>query len=88
MGISSIIVGLDVCLCAQLHLTLQPQGLQPARLLSAWDFSRQEYWSRLPFYAPGDLPNPGIEPISLASPELAGGFFPTEPPGKPVYAVQ
>ena len=44
-------------------------------------FSRQEYWSRLPFPSPGDLPNPGIEPTSLA---LAGGFFTTEPSGKPV----
>ena len=40
-------------------------------------FSRQEYWSGLPFPTPGDLPNPGIEPMSLASPTLAGGFFPT-----------
>ena len=45
-------------------------------------FSRQEYWSGLPFTSPGDLPNPGIEPASLVSPALAGGFF-TEPPGKP-----
>ena len=47
------------------------------------EFSRQEYWSGLPFPTPGDLPNPGIEPTSLASPELAGKFFTTEPPGKP-----
>ena len=31
------------------------------------EFSRQEYWSKLPFSSPGDLPNPGIEPMSLAS---------------------
>ena len=37
--------------------------------------SRQEYWSWLPFLSPGDLPNPGTELPSLASPELAGGFF-------------
>ena len=43
-------------------------------------FSRQESWSGLPFPSPGDLPEPGIEPISFA---LAGGFFTTEPPGKP-----
>ena len=42
-------------------------------------FSRQEYWSGLPF-SPGDLPDSGIEP---ASPALASGFFTTEPPGKP-----
>ena len=43
-------------------------------------FSRPEYWSGLPFPSPGDLPDLGIKPMSLA---LAGGFFTTEPPGKP-----
>ena len=43
-------------------------------------FSRQKYWSGLSFSPPGDLPNSGIEP---GSPALAGGFFTTEPPGKP-----
>ena len=43
-------------------------------------FSRREYRSGLPCPPPGDLPNPGIEP---ASPASAGGFFTTEPPGKP-----
>ena len=38
-------------------------------------FSRQEYWSGLPFPPPGDLPNPGIQLGSLLSPVLAGGFF-------------
>ena len=47
------------------------------------EFSRQEYWSWLPFPPPGDLPDPGIEPTSPASPALAGGFFTTEPPGEP-----
>ena len=40
-------------------------------------FSRQEYWSELPWAPPGDLPNPGIEPMSLMSPAMAGGFFTT-----------
>ena len=40
-------------------------------------FPRQEYWSGLPFSSPGDLPNPNT------SPALVGGFFTTEPPGKP-----
>ena len=39
------------------------------------EFSRQEYWSGLPRPPPGDLPDPGIEPASLMSPALAGGFF-------------
>ena len=46
-------------------------------------FSRQEYWSGLPFPSPGDLPDPGIEPTSPVASALAGGFFTTEPPGKP-----
>ena len=46
-------------------------------------FSSQEYWSGLPFPSLGDLPNPGIEPVSLAAPALAGRFFTTAPPGKP-----
>ena len=43
-------------------------------------FSRQEYWSGLPCPPSGDLPNPGVKPVS---PALAGGFFTTEEPGKP-----
>ena len=38
-------------------------------------FSRQEHWSGLPCSPPWDLPDPGIEPESLASSALAGGFF-------------
>jgi len=40
-------------------------------------FSRKEYWSGLPCPSLGDLPDPGIEPMSLMSPVLAGMFFPT-----------
>ena len=47
--------------------------------------SQQEYWSGLPFSTPRDLPNPGIEPTSLASPALAGGSLPPMPPGKPYH---
>ena len=47
-------------------------------------FPRQEYWNRLLFPSPGDLPNPGIEPESPVSPALADGFFMTEPLGKPI----
>ena len=46
-------------------------------------FSRQEYWSGLPFSSPGYLHDPGIKPSSVASPTLAGRFFTTVPPGKP-----
>ena len=47
-------------------------------------FPRQEYWSGLPFLSPGDLPNPRVKPTS---PALAGGFFTTEPSGKPNISV-
>ena len=46
------------------------------------EFLKQEYWSQLPFPSSGDLPNPGIKPMP---PALAGGFFTTEPPGKPPF---
>ena len=45
-------------------------------------FPRQEYWSGVPFTTPGDLLNPGIEPVSLVPPALAGRFFTTVPPRK------
>ena len=48
-------------------------------------FSRQEYWSGLPFPPPGDLPDSGIEPLS---PALSDGFFATELPGKPVVLIK
>ena len=46
-------------------------------------FSRQEYWSGLPFPSPGDLPNPGIEP---GSPALEADALTSEPRGKHIYA--
>ena len=45
-------------------------------------FSRQEYWSELPFFSSGDLPDPGIEP---RSPTLQADALPSEPPGKPTF---
>ena len=44
-------------------------------------FSRQEYWSRLPFPSPGDLPDSGTEP---RSPELQADSLPSDPPGKSI----
>ena len=48
------------------------------------EFSRQDYWSGLPFPSPGDLPNSGIE---LGSPALQADSLPTKPPGKPLEGV-
>ena len=47
------------------------------------EFSRQEYWSGLPFPPARDLPDPGVKLPSAASPPFTGGFLTTEPPGKP-----
>ena len=46
------------------------------------EFSRQEYWSGLPFPPTEDLFDPGVEPMSPESPALVGGFFTAAPPGK------
>ena len=46
------------------------------------EFSTQEYWSGVPFPTPGDLPDPGMEPVSLAPPAVACGLFTTGPPGE------
>ena len=51
------------------------------QVLLSMGFPRQEYWNGLPFPPPGNLPDPGVEPTS---PTLVGGFFTTEPPGKPI----
>ena len=47
------------------------------------ELSRPEYWIGLPFPTPWDFPDPGIEPVSLASPALAGRFFTTVAPMRP-----
>ena len=47
-------------------------------------FPRQEYWSELPFPSPGDLSDPGIDPMSLVSPALHTDSLPAEPSGKPL----
>ena len=69
--------------CAlKLRPTLQDPWTVDHQAPLSMGFPRQEYWSGLPFAAPGDLPDPEIEP---GSPPLAGRFFTTEPPGKPSY---
>ena len=52
------------------------------------EFSKQEYWSGLPFPTPGDHPNPGIKPVTPEFPTLAGRFFTTAPPGKPIAGIK
>ena len=68
-----------MCVCAVLsHVQLfaTPWTVAGEAPLS-FEFSGQEYWSRLLFPTPGDLLDPGIETSSLASPALVGGFFTT-----------
>ena len=68
-------VTFEACVHECVRLLGTPE-LQSARLLCLWDSPRmQEHWSRLPVPSPGDLPNPGIELASLASPATAGGVF-------------
>ena len=69
------------CVCAQsfshVHFFVTPWTIYPARLLCLWNSPVKNTEVGLPFPSPGDLPNPGLEPTSLASPALAGGFFTT-----------
>ena len=60
--------------CVQLYVTLWIAAFQAPLSMG---FSRPEYWSGLPGPPPGDLPDPGIKPMSLKSPSLAGSFSAT-----------
>ena len=76
--------------CAQLlsHICLFVTPWTVAHQASlSMECLRQEFWRGLSFPTPGDLSDPEIKPESLASPTLAGGFFVTEPPGKPSYLL-
>ena len=67
--------------CSVTSKSLGPHGLIAHQAPLSMGFPRQEYWSGLPFPPPGDVPDPGIKP---EFPALAGGFFTTAPPGKPL----
>ena len=83
------IIILSLCLVTQFCLILCDPMNCSLPGSSVHGFTRQEYWNGFPFPPPGDLPDPGInpriEPTSRTSPALAGGFFITEPPGKPKW---
>ena len=74
MIVNIIIIIYNVCALSRVQLFVAPWAVAHQAPLSM-EFSRQEYWSGLSFPTPGDLPDPGIKPLSLASPALAGGFF-------------
>ena len=67
-------------MCAQLCLTLCDPWTVAHQAFLPIEFSRQEYWSGLPFPTSEELPNPGIK---LGSPEMQADSLPSEPPGKP-----
>ena len=67
------------CLVAKSWLTLMTSWTVAHQAPLSIRFSKEEYWSELPFPSPGALPDPGIK---SAYPALAGRFFTTEPPGK------
>ena len=74
-------------MCAQSCLTLckSTPRTEACQAPLSMEFLKQEYWSRLPFPSPGDLPNPGIEATSLESPTLAYGFFTTRTSWKALH---
>ena len=72
-----------VCVCAQPCLTLcNPTDCSP-QAPPSMGLPRQEYWSGLPFPSPGDLPDPGTEPMSIKSLHWHSDSLPLVPPGKP-----
>ena len=71
-----------VCVCVCISHLVMSNSLQSYGL--SVEFSRQEYWSGLPFPSPGDLPDAGTE---LKSPALQADTLPTEPPGKPLAGI-
>ena len=73
-----------LCICAQSHRTVcEFMDCSPSGSSVHGIFSRQEYWSGLLVPPPGDLPDPGIKPVSPVTPTLPGGFLSTESPGLP-----
>jgi len=80
-GQSSIPLGVEQCVHTYSCSTLcNPMDCSPLGSSVHGVFQMQEYWSELPFPSPGDLPNPGIKPVSLVSPALTGVYFTTVPP--------
>ena len=73
-----------MCVCIVVSDSLQLHGLAHQAPLSM-EFSRQEYWSRLPFFTPGHLPDPGIELVSLESPDWQADSLQLHHLGKPHF---
>ena len=80
-SISYVTHQIHACMLSRVQLFATPRTVACQAALFM-EFSRQEYWKGLLFPTPGDFSNAEIEPMS---PALAGGFFTTEPPGKPPH---
>jgi len=72
------------CVCSVLSISFANPWPIVCQALLSMGIPRQEYWGGLPFPTPGDLPNPGRELVSPVCPTLAGRFYTTAPPGKPL----
>ena len=82
-----------VCVCVRVCVFVFSLSVRSNSFAAPWTiahqvplsvgFFRQEYWSGLPFPLPGNLPDPGIEPMYPVFPALAGGFSTTKSPGNP-----
>ena len=73
----------SVCVCSVIVQFFAALWTVACQVPLSMKFSRQYYWSGLPFPTPGDLPDLETEPESLTFLALAGRFFTTQPPGKP-----
>ena len=74
------------CVCIRVQLLATPWPVVH-RASPSMGFSRQEYWSELPFPPPGDLPDPGNQTLISRVSCIAGGFFTLEPPGSPCLSA-
>ena len=77
-----LVFPLFMCVLSHVRLFATPQSVACQAPLPL-GFPKKEYWSGLPFPPPGDLPDSGFKPVSLASPTLGGRFCTTATPEKP-----
>ena len=82
-----VCVWAQTCIFICVRFLVTPWTIGALQTPLSMGFSRQEYWSGLPFPFPGDLPDPGIESSFLSSPALQAESLPAEPLGKPGIVV-
>ena len=73
--------------CSAGSNSLHPHGLWPTKCLSLWDYPDKNIGVDFHFLLQGNLPNPGIKPMSFVSPAFVGGFFNSEPPEKSKFKL-